>query len=309
MKKIDKHVIHYGRYNPDVKVGGVESFARNLRLVFDKVTFMYPENLDEALIRRTNIPVICDNQNVLDISSDIPVIGFRHGVAREKVMHTKSWNTFKLAYKQYRASKRPNVTWVSCAQWIAQKSEELYGAINTEVIYHPVDLTRFKGGVDQINSKNNVILHDARTEHKGKFLLKHLAKIFPEWQFEKLGCKPEDVPQRMSEGRAFIHLSRYEGNSIVCNEAMAMDMPCFFTKVGLMRDHSAPDDIYVIEMKKAFTDFSFLETEFEKFSRSLSERQYHPRKWVMEHATPEISRDIWERVLSQQKELIAPPSN
>ena len=44
------------------------------------------------------------------------------------------------------------------------------------------------------------------------------------------------MPDRFRQGAAFLHLSRYEGNSIVCNEAMAMDLPCLFTRVGLMRD-------------------------------------------------------------------------
>jgi len=49
----------------------------------------------------------------------------------------------------------------------------------------------------------------------------------------------------MRKARAFIHLSSYEGNSIVCNEAMAMNLPCMFTDVGLMRDSGRPQDVRV----------------------------------------------------------------
>ena len=76
-------------------------------------------------------------------------------------------------------------------------------------------------------------------------------KKLPEWRFETLNCKPEDVPDRMREAAAFLHLSRYEGNSIVCNEAMAMNLPCLFTKVGLMND-GEPLDVSIVESEAVY---------------------------------------------------------
>ena len=59
-----------------------------------------------------------------------------------------------------------------------------------------------------------------------------LARAFPAWRFEPLACAPSEVADRMRKAAAFLHLSRYEGNSMVCAEAMAMNLPCLFTAWG-----------------------------------------------------------------------------
>ncbi len=299
-EKIPLTVVHHGRFNPDEHVGGVETFARSLRQIFDQVIFSTPDKRAEIAIRES-LPVICDNQSVRDWPKDFPLIGFRHGVAAQKALITRSSTDLKLAIGQALAARRRRVVWVACAGWIRDASERWYRSETQHVVYHPIDLEKFDGRLD--NQGSRVLLHDARSEHKGKRLLAQLQRRFPEWTFEALNCQPQEVAERMRIAAGFIHLSRYEGNSIVANEAMAMNLPCLFTDVGLMRDPDADLDVYRLDARRAFSDPAYLESETRRFLRSLVERQYQPRRWTERHATFEAARESWRQVLDDWREL------
>lgn len=289
-------IVHYSQQDPRAHVGGVETFARSLGLIFEEVEFMTPATLDVERVRRQRLPVVCDNHFVLDFPADVPVIGFQHGVARVKFASTRNWGDLKRLRLQAKAARRPNVTWVACAQWISETFGRLHGNRAEHVIYHPVDLDRFDGRLT--GERPRLVLHDARTEHKGKHLVEHLARAFPDWEFEALDCRPEEVPARMRSAQAFVHLSRYEGNSIVCNEAMAMNLPCFFTRVGLMQDADGPKDVYLVDPGEARRRPQRLVEAFGDFVSSLGTRAYRPRVWSERHASPEASRRGWERVVA-----------
>ena len=292
--RIPRTVVHYSKNDPRQYRGGVESFARNLSLVFENVEFMTPKTRDVARVRRERLPVVCDNHMVLHWPSDLNVIGFQHGVVLRKLPIVKSLYALQLAIGQYRARSRPNVIWVACARWIADEFNRVTRCPSTRVIYHPVDLTRFDGKLDNAGSK--LVLHDGRSEHKGKQLFDVLTRQLPDYRFEPLGCAPEDVPQRMRGALAFLHLSRYEGNSIVCNEAMAMNLPCLFTRVGLMLDAGQTFDVDVIDTERAFSNREGLVSDVRAFLERASQPR-NPRAWVAEHASLEATIAGWREVL------------
>jgi len=296
MSKLPLHVVHYGDEDPRNHVGGVETFARGLVDLFREVTFMTPGNRDVRLVVENRLPVICDYQRVTDWPEAVPVIGFQHGVGSIKFGVTKSYHHWRLARAQRRAARRPNTLWVACAEWISEAHGGLYGNRAAHVIYHPIDVSRFDGLLD--NRDSSLVLHDARTIHKGSRQIAQLVEALPEWRFEGLDCPPEAVPDRMRKAAAFIHLSKYEGNSIVCNEAMAMNLPCLFTRVGLMQDRGGPDDVVVVDPKIVFGSGEGLVREVREFLASLEVRRFHPRKWILEHATPQHAISGWDQVLT-----------
>ncbi len=302
MPKLPLAVAHYGRHDPTTHVGGVETFARNLGLIFERVALLHPGSAELKRWEGSGLPIICDNQTVLDWRPSVPVIGFQHGVAAVKATHTRSFTDRRLARGQAKAARRPNTLWVACAQWIARAFAERQGNGASHVVYHQVDLDRFDG--QRRDTDPRLILHDARTEPKGKALVEQLRAAFPGWKLEPLACQPHEVPDRMRRARAFVHLSRYEGNSIVCNEAMAMDLPCLFTRVGLMQDEGGPDEVAVIDPDRAFDDRVYLRERFEVFLRSLEERPYNPRAWVLAHAHIDVARASWERVVEDFNRLV-----
>jgi len=294
-ERIATAICHHGRHDPRHHVGGVETFARNLGLVFEEVLFSTTKAplLREAMAR--GIPIVCDNQTVLDWPPEVHVLGFQHGVAAEKVRTTLSFTDWRLARAQAKAAKRPNTSWVACAPWIAKRFRETHGGVDARVIYHCVDTERFDGELD--NAGSRLILHDARTPHKGKHLIARLAAAFPKWTFEPLACTPAEVPDRMRRAAAFVHLSRYEGNSIVCNEAMAMDLPCLFTRVGLFRE-GVNADVEVVGVEDAFGAPDRLLEVTARFLETLASRRYNPRAWVLGHATPTRNREAWAEVIA-----------
>ena len=295
MQQLPLSVIHYGANDPEVTAGGVETFARNLRTIFQEVRFMTParRNFDE--VRRLQIPVICDNQNVRHWPKDIPLIGFQNGVAAVKARLVRTPGRLLMAWQQKRAARRPKTIWVACAAWVGRTCGEIYGNPAHHTVYYFVDTARFDGRLDNEGSK--LILHDGRTAHKGKHLWPILQKAFPQWRFEGLNCRPQDVPERMRKARAFIHLSRYEGNSLVCNEAMAMNLPCLFTKVGLMQDENRPHDVFVIEPEEAFGNADALVSRTREFLQSLDTRSYNPRAWSLANASPEVAVNGWREAM------------
>jgi glycosyltransferase involved in cell wall biosynthesis len=294
MAKVPVAVVHYGKNDPETHRGGVEAFARNLRLVFEDVAFMHPETLHVARVRDEGRMVICDNQWVVDWPDDVPVVGFQHGVAAVKARATGNRVDRKLAKAQARAARRPNTIWVACAQWIARTFGELHGNAAQFVIHHQVDLDRFDGRRDDVDAR--LVLHDARGKHKGEALMAGLVERFKGWKLEPLACPPEAVPDRMRRARAFVHLSRYEGNSIVCNEAMAMNLPLFATRVGLMQDDDRPRDVWLVDPDRAFSDRRYLDAELAGFLQSLDTRAWEPRAWILEHAHIDVARKHWNQV-------------
>jgi hypothetical protein len=287
-------VIHYGRDDPRTTIGGVQRFAINLERIFAEVRYLTPRSREREEALRARLPIICDNHLVRDWPAQHPVIGFQHGVAAVKYQATGSLSHWRLARAQRRAAARPNTLWVACAEWVSQAFGRIQGNAAAHVIHYPVDLARFDGRLE--NTGSRLILHDARTRHKGKRLIPRLQAAFPEWRFEALDCRPEQVADRMRSARAFIHLSRYEGNSLVCGEAMGMNLPCLFSRVGLLLDSDAPQEVWPVE-PGVLDDRGRLIREVGGFLESLEVRSYNPRAWILTHATTEIAEAGWRRVM------------
>ena len=72
MTKIPAKIVHYSQHDPDKRRGGVERFARNLRLIFEDVEFMFAGAIDVDRIRSEKAMVICDNHWVADWPPDMP---------------------------------------------------------------------------------------------------------------------------------------------------------------------------------------------------------------------------------------------
>jgi Glycosyl transferases group 1 len=295
----DRAIVHYALNDPRLVKGGVETFAQNLGLVFGEVMYMTPATRDLELVRSRRLPVVCDNQWVLDWPEDVPVIGFQHGVVLKKLMALRKKELIGLARRQARAAKRNNTLWIACARWISETFARLHGNGAAHVIYHPVDLERFDGRLE--NEDSRLVLHDGRFPHKGSLVYPRLAAEFPRFRFEPLACPPEAVPDRLRHASAFFHLSSYEGNSIVCNEAMAMNLPCLFTAVGLALDG---EDLDVARMPREWVygplapfRQGLVLGAVRQFLDSLGQRRYEPRRWVESHASLAITRARWAEAL------------
>jgi glycosyltransferase involved in cell wall biosynthesis len=296
IERIPVRVVHHGRRRPDDRPGGVEAFARALRLVFEDVVFTWSGSPDLPALARDRAIVICDNDTVLDWPQSLPLVGFQHGVAAEKARITRTWTDTRLALRQSRAARRARTVWVACARWIADAFRPLHPTAPQHVVRHFVDPVQFDGVRTAVGSR--LVLHDARTRHKGAERIAELAVALPQWRFEPLACAHERVADRMREAAAFVHLSRYEGNSIVCNEAMAMDLPCLFTNVGLLRDRDLELDVHRVGERAIVRDASLLVVEAASFFASLGTRRFTPRAYVLAHATPAHARRSWMAVIA-----------
>ena len=65
-------VVHYSKQDPLTTVGGVQTFARNLRRIFADVRFMTPRTAGKAAVMRQRLPVISDNQCVTPRCAGFP---------------------------------------------------------------------------------------------------------------------------------------------------------------------------------------------------------------------------------------------
>ncbi len=305
IEKIPGTIVHYGRFNPERRTGGVEAFAKSLKLAFEDVQFLDsrsdgPGSPAMQRVVADGLPVVCDNHLVLDWPDGYPVIGFQHGVAAEKKFITRSWTDWSLARRQARAARRQSTVWVACAKWISDEFARRYGNQAQHVIYHSVDTSRFDGRL--LNHGSKLVLHDGRSRHKGRDIYPVLQTALPNWTFEPLSCPAEQVPERMRKARAFMHLSRYEGNSIVCNEAMAMGLPCLFTRVGLMRD-GEPLDVRIVDVRQVYGRRSGLIECVGAFLDGLNETAYNPHGWIEQNTSQQAFVEGWRNVIAVWRDV------
>jgi hypothetical protein len=297
--RIPLRVVHHGRHDPCDRHGGVEAFARRLTDVFEHVEFTWSGERGLRALARDRPLVICDNDTVLDWPRDLPLMAFQHGVAWQKVRVTRTLTDAAMALRQWFAAGRSRTVWIACAHWIADAFAAARRDAPQHVVYHHVDTERFDGRLN--NAGSRLVLHDARSPHKGAALIPFLATVLPQWRFEALACRPEEVAARLRKAAAFVHLSRYEGNSIVCLEAMAMNLPCIFTDVGLARD-VAPGhvrlDVGLVDAKRAFRDPEYAALEVGRLLAAMRMHPPAPREFVRTNATPENARAGWRRVLA-----------
>jgi glycosyltransferase involved in cell wall biosynthesis len=297
--RIPLRVVHHSRHDPRDRAGGVETFARRLGEIFEQVETTWTGHRHVPALARDGAIVICDNDTALDWPRDLPLIAFQHGVAWQKVRATGAVTDARLAFRQWRAAARARTVWVACAHWIADAFAPLHPFAPQHVVYHHVDTRKFDGRLDNVGSR--LVLHDARTVHKGSRVVEQLAAALPAWQFEPLACAPDAVADRLRRAAAFIHLSRYEGNSIVCVEAMAMDLPCILTDVGLARDAMAGHvqlDVGLIGATLAHGDTAHTAREVGRLLDVMREHPPSPRHFVQAHASVETARARWRHVLA-----------
>ncbi|MBK8237452.1 MAG: glycosyltransferase [Deltaproteobacteria bacterium] len=307
-EKLPLRVVHYGRRDPSRGAGGVEAFARRLALVFDEVEFAWPGHPQLGALARDRAIIICDNDTALDWPRELPLVAFQHGVAWQKAWLTHTLTDARMAARQLLAARRRHTVWAACAHWIAGAFGRLHPQAPQHVIFHFVEPERFDGRLD--NAGSNLVLHDARSEHKGKRLVEQLQQALPQWRFESLACAPEQVADRMRKAAAFLHLSRYEGNSIVCNEAMAMDLPCIFTDVGLARDAKRGQvelDVALLDAKRCFESTAYLVEQVGQQLATLGRVRRSPRRFMLEHATPAAARERWRAVIEDLARLRGAP--
>lgn len=306
--RLRQHIVVHGRFTPGERRGGVETFGRTLSEIFEGVTFTATGSPEIPRLVGERALVVCDNQTVLDWPVGYPVIGFQHGFALEKARLTHTFTDARLAFAQLRAARRANTVWVACARWIAAAFRRVQPARTPRghVIHHFVDVERFDGRRDAVDPR--LVLHDARSDHKGKRVIAALARALPEWRFEPLACAPAEVPARMRQGAAFLHLSKYEGNSIVCNEAMAMDLPCLFTDVGLCRDlgqGGLEADVAIIPRSVAFGPRAGAIAAVGEFLGTLAARTYNPRAFTLRSATAAVAREGWRAAIGELEAMHA----
>ena len=77
-----------------------------------------------------------------------------------------------------------------------------------------------------------------------------------------------------------------------------MNLPCLFTRVGLMLDGAERFDVQVVEPRLAFRGGAPLAEAFRSFVRWSREREPNPRAFCLEQTNVEENRRVWSRVLA-----------
>ena len=76
-----------------------------------------------------------------------------------------------------------------------------------------------------------------------------------------------------------------------------MNLPCLFTRVGLMND-GEDLDVTIVESEDVYGKRDHMVETVKAFLDGLSTRTYTPRRWTMENATPEAHVAAWRTVMA-----------
>ncbi|HUT97474.1 MAG TPA: hypothetical protein VM054_00185 [bacterium] len=205
---------------------------------------------------------------------------------------------------QAAAWKNPRLAVVACADHVAWELTDFMGIKRpVTVIRHGVDTELFHPPMRREPvGKKPVVIHAAADRVKREKLIPLLAELLPEFDFRFLGVKsgrPEDEAEGWRRGDLFLHIAAKEGNSYAMLEAMATDLPAVVTSVGVFAadDGGCRRHARVIDPGLPPTDLPAVADAIrEAWERR---REYHPREWILRHATLETFTRDWRRFLNR----------
>jgi len=310
---IDREIIHHCRYSVHhPQKGGVENFGLNLKNIFKKVHFTLPGDITPDLVRLVqakNIPIICDYHSVLDWPEEVKTIGFQHGCAQLRGEITGETMLKEIGREQVVASKRRNAVWVADSQWVSDMCEKYYGRSAEYIIYHAVSDDFFRNSRTHQRVPVTKVFHDARLAHKGRDIIPVLQEAFPKISFIQLQCKHSKIIDVLKDCDVFMHLSKYEGNSIMCNEVMALNIPLVTTDVGLFHEDLGVEEIRIVPVGGCFGENKDRLIEiFGQYVSALNNRKIGVEKinqWHQSHATNAHNEILWRQVVEENFPVIS----
>ena len=138
------------------------------------------------------------------------------------------------------------------------------------------------------------IIHVATEWRKGHHLIPKLQSLLPQFDFEFLGARIGEEPDKFAAGDMFVHFSCSEGNSYACLEAMSCNLPMVVTNVGLFEK-----DVDSAIVGKVVPFYSTVEQMAEAIVEVWDTRlRFNPRDWILKNATFEKFRGRWETLIS-----------
>ena len=142
--------------------------------------------------------------------------------------------------RQRQAAQRKDVYLVAASNSVASQLECWYQVSKNKirVISHGIPLDVWRPALSNPKSIRPRILHVATDIVKAREIIPVLQRILPDFDFvlvyRRIGLPA--TPELYQRGDIFLHLSRYEGNSYACMEALACGLPSVLTDVGFFAE-------------------------------------------------------------------------
>jgi hypothetical protein len=78
---------------------------------------------------------------------------------------------------------------------------------------------------------------------------------------------------------------------------MAMNLPCLFTRVGLVNDDEDLD-VAIVESEDVYGRRDHMVETVKTFLDGLATHTYEPRRWTLANATPQAHVAAWRTVMT-----------
>lgn len=181
--------------------------------------------------------IVVENGLSLLIPARFCAVAVQHGCAGAHLARVPSWPGVEIVAQQRAAAQRPNTYRVACSEWADHECARHIGVSADRIIYGCVDTERFVPGERQYrrDATRPVVLHHCADTNKGSSIIKSVkAALSDEFEFRRLKCPADRVPEAMREADIWLCLSASEVLPTVVQEAMATSLVVVGTDVGVL---------------------------------------------------------------------------
>ena len=298
-------IIHISSSIVPENLGGVPRFANLLkRAIGCEVikTSWVQYYITKKIINDDTLLIIDGAEASNIISKKNIVISCNHGCWAEfsKRNDTHRFDN-EIRKQQEMWQKRANYI-VSMSNTSAHYLQLHHGVKANKIILNGIDLNEFISKEIDITKQKPIVIHAAADKvNKGGDFIKELQSKCTDFDFQYLDAKNlKETSEKYRRGDLFLHLSKYEGDSIAIKEAASSGLPMLVTDVGIFEKDTKECPGIIIPWQES-RNLELVIQKLHELWNMVKNKQLkmQPRAWAEKYADYERFAKEWREFLNE----------